>query len=186
MYVPTNTPKYVCSSCRNKIPIIDLEAIYYEQLKGFFLSPGEIAKQLTQADENISQKEELLRVLEAEVEKIKQETQRVYRLYSDGGLSADGFGKFYRPLEERQKQLDEELPRVQADLDVRKINHLSGDRILLEAKDLYGRWPHLNRDEKQRVVESITEKIEIGRDEVSISLCYLPSSEEMTKEQRSL
>jgi site-specific DNA recombinase len=186
MYVPSNTPKYTCYSCRNKIPIVDLEAIYYEQLKGFFLSPTEVTKHLHDADENIAGKERLLEVLQTESSKVEQEIQRIYRLYSDGGLTADGFGKFYRPLEVRQKQLADELPRQQADLDILKINHVSADTILTEAKDLYGRWPHLNRAEKQRIVESITEKIVVGNGEIAISLCYLPSSEELTKGQRAL
>jgi site-specific DNA recombinase len=186
MYVPSNTPKYGCWKCRNKIPIVDLEAIYYEQLKGFFLSPDDIAEKLQEADHTIAEKEKLVGVLRAEQDKVNDEIQRIYRLYSDGGLTADGFGRFYRPLEGRQKELEEEIPRLEAEVDVLKINHLSSDAILSEAKDLYGRWPHLNRDEKQKVVESITEKITIGKDEVSINLCYLPSSEEMTKWQREL
>jgi site-specific DNA recombinase len=186
MYVPSNTPKYVCWKCRNKIPIVDLEAIYYEQLKGFFLSPDEIAKHIEHADHHIAEKEGLLLVLQGEQDKVEEEVQRIYRLYSDGGLTADGFGKFYRPLEGRQKQLEEELPRLQAEVDLLKINHLSSDKILSEAKDLYGRWPQLTRDEKQRIVESMTERIEIGKDEVSITLCHLPTSEELTKEQRGL
>jgi site-specific DNA recombinase len=186
MYVPSNSPKYVCQSCRNKIPVMDLEAVFYEQLKGFFLSPQEIAAHLAKADEKIAEKEEVLRVLEKEHAKVEDEIQRIYRLYSEGGLTAEGFGKFYRPLEERQRQLDDELPRLQAEVDVRKINNLSGDRVLSEAKDLYGRWPDLTRDEKRRIVESISEKIVVGKDDIDITLCYLPSSEELTKEQRCL
>lgn len=186
MYVPSNTPKYVCSACRNKIPVMDLEAVYYEQLKGFFLSPQEVAAHVEKADENIAKKEELLGVLRAEQEKVAAEVQRIYRLYSEGGLTPEGFGKFYRPLEEREKQLDDEVPRLQAELDVLRINNLSSDRILTEAKDLYGRWPDLTRDEKQSVVESITEKIVIGKGDIDITLCYLPTSEELTKEQRCL
>lgn len=33
MYVPTNSKKYVCSKCRNKIAIDDMEAIVLENLK---------------------------------------------------------------------------------------------------------------------------------------------------------
>ena len=186
MYVPSNTPKYVCWTCRNKIPVVDLEAIYVEQLKGFFLSADDIAAEIKKGDRNITEKEKLVGVLRREEDKVAEEIKRIYRLYSEGGLTADGFGSFYRPLEKRQKQLEEEIPRLQADIDVLKINQVSSETIMAEAKDLYGRWPHLSREEKQRIIESITEKIVIGEGDVSISLCYLPSSEEMTKWQRGL
>jgi site-specific DNA recombinase len=186
MYVPSNSPKYVCWSCRNKIPVTDLEAIFYEQLKNFFLSPADIAEHLKTADQNLAKKEELLNVLRTEQDKVKQEIERVYRLYQESQLSSEGFGRFYKPLEERHRQLEDEIPTAQAEVDFLKINHLSSDRIRAEAKDLYGRWPSLTREEKQRIVESVTDKIVVAEDGIEISLCYLPSSEELVKEQRSL
>lgn len=186
MYVPSNTPKYVCQGCRNKIPVVDLEAVFVEELKNFFLSTDEVAAQLEQADSNIAEKEQLLSVLGKEQEKVEAEIQRVYRLHMEGQLDGEGFGRFYRPLQERQKQLDDEVPRLQAEVDVLKIDHLSMGQVLVEAQDLYSRWPHLNREEKHRVIESITEKVVVGNGEIDISLCHLPSSENMTKEQRKL
>jgi hypothetical protein len=186
MYVLSDTPKYVCQKCRNKIPIVDLEAIFCEQLKSFFLSPAEVAEHLEKADEHLGEKEKLLQNLEGKRAEIQEEIQRVYKLYIDKKLDGEGFEQFYKPLKERQRQTDDELPRLQAEVDLLKINNLSSDAILSEAQDLHAQWPKLTREEKQRIVESVTEKIVIGQGEVSISLCHLPSSEKATNEQRKL
>ena len=187
MYVPSNTPKYVCMSCRGKMPVVDLEAIFVDQLRNFFVSPEEIARQLEKSDQNLNQKNDLLCSMRQEEEKIEQEIKRVYQLYVDSKLDGEGFAKFYKPLEERRRQLEEATLKLQAELDVLKIEHLSADQIVSEAQDLYGRWHFLEREEKHRIIESLTERITIGPgDEIAISLCYLPTSEEMTKEQRTL
>jgi|HubBroStandDraft_1064217.scaffolds.fasta_scaffold81259_2 site-specific DNA recombinase len=186
MYVPSNTPKYVCLACRSKIPVDDLEAIFVEQLKGFFLSPTAVAEHLQLADEQTQEKEKLLGVLRAEHAKVNQEADRLYKLYQSDGLSGEAFVRFYKPLEQRQKELDNEIPRLEAEQDILKVNSLSSEQVLAEAHNLYGRWPSLEREEKQRIVESITERIVIGKDEVSVSLCSLPCSEETTKGQRQL
>jgi site-specific DNA recombinase len=104
----------------------------------------------------------------------------------DGQLDSEGFGRFYKPLEKRLKELEAEIPRLEADIDLSKVSSLTTEQILSEAHDLYGRWPKLEQEEKRRVVESITERIVIGKDEINVTLCSLPSNDEMTKRQRSL
>jgi len=176
MYVPSNTPKYICYECRNKIAIVDLEGIFHEQLKNFFFSPDEIAAYLRKADERMKEKEDLLHTLDLERKNNTREMDRLYHLYMDDGISKDAFSGKYRSLEEREKQIGEELPSLQAELDLVKIYYLSSEEIITEAKDLYSRWPSLNRGEKRNIVEQITERIVIGKDDVDIALNYLPSS----------
>ena len=176
MYVPSNTPKYVCYECRNKITIVDLEGIFHEQLKNFFFSPDEISTYLRKADERIRDKEDLLRTLDRERNSNAKEMERLYRLYMDEGISKDAFSGKYSSLEERQKQIGEESPALQAELDLVKIYYLSSEELITEAKDLYTRWPSLSREEKRHIVEQITERIVIGKDDVDIALNYLPSS----------
>jgi site-specific DNA recombinase len=179
MYVPSNTPKYVCYKCRNKIPVEDLEKAFQEQLRDFFLSPTEMTRYLHEADETIKVKEELFKTLEKETQKLKSEMDKMMRLYLDDKISKDGFGVQNRPLEERAKQLNDQLPQLQAELDFLKVNFISSDEVLAEAKDLYSHWQALDFEGKRKIVENITDRITIAKDEINIELCYLPSPSKM-------
>ena len=174
MYVPSNTPKYVCYSCRNKIPIVDLDGIFHEQLRGFFFSTEEIATHIERANAAIGERAELLAVLERERGKLTQEIDKLYDLYQSGMIDKQGFGTKYHPLAARAQALDEEIPKAQAELDVLKITSLSQEEVLAEARDLYGRWPDLPHEEKRRIVETIVEKIVIGDGDIEINLFYAP------------
>ncbi|MEX2262674.1 MAG: recombinase family protein [Bryobacteraceae bacterium] len=176
MYVPSNTPKYICQKCRNKIPAGDLETVFHEQLKAFVLSPTDVAAHLASADEAIKQKEELVDSLEKERRQVVEQMDKVYRAYIADEVSVQGYGRQYRPLEERLNQLESEIPKIQADLDFARIQFLSSDEILSEARDLYTRWPELPFQDKRTILENITEKVVIGKDDVAIDLCYLPSA----------
>ena len=85
-------------------------------------------------------------------------------------IDKHGFGAKYHPWADRFRQLDDEIPAAQAELDVMKISQLSEEEIILGAKDLYERWPKLPDEEKRRIIEAITEKIIVGKDEVEINL----------------
>jgi site-specific DNA recombinase len=145
MYVPSNSPKYICSKCRNKIDVIDLEEVFHEQLKSFFFSPEEITDYLSQADQVINEKVSLLNSLIEEERKIKQEMDRIYRAYVEEKIDVDAFGERYKPLQEQRKQIDDQIPEIQAEIDFLKIQYSSSDQILHEAKDLYSRWSQLGR-----------------------------------------
>ena len=176
MYVPSNSPKYICQKCRNKIPVGDLETVFHEQLKSFVLSPDDMAGHLADADEAIQTKQQLLDSLERERRQVEQRLHKVNEAYMNDEITVQGYGREYRTLEERLNQLDAELPKVQADLDFARIQYLSSDEILSEARDLYSRWPTLPFDDKRQILENITERIVIGDADVTIDLCYLPSA----------
>ncbi len=176
MYVPSNSPKYICYKCRNKIGTGDLEEVFHHQLKTFFFTPTEITDYLNQADRVIKEKEDLLKALDEEERKIKGEMDKTYRLYLDDKITGDGFGTRYKPMEERLKQIQDQIPELQGEIDFLKIQYLSGDQILNEAKDLYSRWPALDSNEKRKIIENITDRITVGTDDITINLCYLPTS----------
>jgi site-specific DNA recombinase len=186
MYVESRTTKYVCVDCLNKVPVVDLEAVYVEQLKGFFVSPEAIARHMEKIDSNVVEKERMLSVLHEEFAKVDAEIKRIYRLHMDDKLDGASFVEFYKPLKERKAQLNEEIPRLQAEVDLIKINAISADEVYREADSLYSRWPDLEHADKIRIIDSLVDSIIIGIDEIDITLCHVDSSEELTKGQRAM
>jgi site-specific DNA recombinase len=187
MYVPSNSPKYICYSCRNKIPVTDLEAVFHEQLKTLFFSPSEITSYLANADATLKEKEALLATLDTEEQKLRREMDKLYSLYQADEISRDGFGNRYRPLEERLAQITDERPHLQGEIDFLKVQYVSSDEIFARARDVYSHWPELEESAKRQIIENITEKIVVGKEDISINLCYLPSSAELvTERQRNL
>ncbi|HEX4960636.1 MAG TPA: recombinase family protein [Thermoanaerobaculia bacterium] len=174
LYVPSNTPKYVCRKCRMKIPIVDLERVFEDELRAFVFSPEEIAEHLSEANRDLAEKRRLVESLERERAKVQAEMDRLYDLYMEEGMSSDGFGKRYRPLEERERQVAEELPHLQGEIDFLTIQYHSRDEILSESQSLSDRWPELPFEERRAVVEALVERITVAKDEITIDLLYHP------------
>jgi site-specific DNA recombinase len=174
MYVPSNSPKWTCYSCRNKIPVPDLERVFAEQLKGFVFSPEAVAEHLGEVDAVICAKRELLKTLRAEEESARGEAEKLYRLYLEGGLSVSGFRERNDPLERRKGELLAEIPRLQGEIDFLAIRALGSAEVLSEAQTLYQRWSTLAFQAKREIVETIVERITVGTGEVEIDLVCLP------------
>jgi site-specific DNA recombinase len=187
MSVPSNTPKYVCMDCRTKIPIADLEGIFYDELKAYFTNPEAVAGHLMNAQKNLVEKEQLVQVQKSEIAKVREQMKQTHEIYLARQITVEGFGELYKPLEERLTALQTELPRLEAEIDSMKVNNVSADEVLSEANQLYARWPQLPTEDKRKIVEGILEKAVIGPgDAVELTLSYLPTSEEMVHSQRRL
>ncbi len=155
MYVRAKSPKYVCEGCRNKMPVADLEAVYREQLHHFLVSPEEIEAHDLAATEAMDEKERLIATAEGDLRRIESEVESLFKLYHARALSKDDFGRRHGPLSERRAQIENELPRLQAELDILKIGAFSRKEALGEARDLTTRWGELPQEEKRQIVEAI-------------------------------
>lgn len=186
MYVFSRSPKYICKRCKNKIPMEDLEEIFRAELEAFFIDPVKLQKLLAVSSQELVEKERHLDQHRKQLDTIKDEMEKTYRLYQESQISTQGFGKIYKPLEEREAELSLELAKLEGEYDAMKIHQISAEEVTKEATHLQEIWPRLDQSEKRRIVESITEKIVITVDEINITFSYLPSSEELIKEQRNL
>jgi site-specific DNA recombinase len=186
MYVAANNPKYFCRKCRNKIPIVDLKSIVHQELNVFFGQTERIASHLQEANRNLTEKLALLDTHRREIFKVKDSMHQTHELYLNKQISGDGFRDLYGPAEIRMKQLQAELPRLEADVDFLKVNKFSADDVLHEAGTLYENWPSMPTGGKRKIVEALIEKVTIGNGEIDITFSHLPSSEELCKNQQQL
>lgn len=157
------------------MPVDNLERVFVEQLRAFLLDPAEIAAGLEQNDRVLEEKRSLLASAEAEREAVERDRAKVYRAYLDDELTTEAFGALYRPLDQRLHALGEEIPRLQAEIDVVAINNLSAAEVATSAGTLYERWPALTFEEKRAVVETLVERVTIGDGEVELALAYVPA-----------
>jgi hypothetical protein len=116
----------------------------------------------------------------------RTQMRKTYQLYQADQITPEGFGKIYKPLEDQERALTTELPKLQAEADAIEMHQISAEEVFAEATSLHRKWPHFSPEEKRRIIESIVEKITLSGDTIDITFSYLPSSEELTKRQRSL
>lgn len=174
MYVPSNSPKYTCSKCRNKIPVRDLEAIFKEELRAFVFSPDEIFGHVQAGNEQVQSFENLITSMEAEQKKLTGEADKLIELYQGNVLDKKAFGVRYEKLRVRLEQIGEELPELQAKRDVLKISLASREEVLTGSKDLVERWDTLEHPDRRQVVEAILDRVVVGNGEVEFNFLYNP------------
>lgn len=175
MYVYTESPTYKCKKCKRKIEAADIDTVYHEQLKSFFLTNGTQDSLFNTAQQKIKEKEDLLKLLQTEYDKLYKQVEIQTNLRVNGELSKEDFAKFYKPSEQRLRQIEKQLPEIEAEIDFQKIQALSLDVVIEDGKDLYNRWTTLPFEEKRSIIEEITNTIVIHSDSIDISLAYLPT-----------
>jgi site-specific DNA recombinase len=186
MYVFSRSPKYICPKCRNKISMEDMEAVFREELHEYFVSEDKLASHFAAADEHLAEKRQRVEAHTRQLEKTRAEMRKVYQLYQADQVSPDGFGKLYRPLEDQERALAAELPKLQGELDALEVHRVSAAEVKAEGETLYRLWPDMDAQQKRSVIESIAEKIVVSAEGHCVTFCETPSSEKLTTRQRNL
>ncbi|MBS3915807.1 MAG: recombinase family protein [Bacteroidetes bacterium] len=175
MYVPSNSPKYTCVECRNKIPCEDLEEIFHEQLKSFLNSDDEISNYLKSHHTTLGQKEKEAEILQNRIDSLFKEQKRILALHGDGTITKANFAEHWEPITNEYNQKKKYFAVLQAEIDHMKLTEASTDQVIHDARDLYSQWTGMNREDKRLLVETVTDKITIAKEDIHIELRYLPT-----------
>lgn len=175
MYVPSRTTSYTCTKCkRRRIQVSDLEEIYYEHLKSFLLSKGDLKTFENRANDAVKQKETELASLRKERDRVKSEMDSLIKLHSQGQIPTNSFKGYFEPLDTQYNQLDESLSATEGKLDYLRVHALNGSQILDNVEHLYEEWAALDLAVKRRIVEDVTDSITIGDEDIDITFEYNP------------
>jgi len=191
MYERANIGKFHCRACNRKVPVKDFEQIMREELHQFYGSPQQVALRMEEAKRNLAENEESLASLRRQIQKVRDDMKQTRELLSDGHITPQGFGEFYRPAEERLNQLLAGLPKLEADVARLKVDQVSVEEVVSEARTLHEEWPKMEADRKRVIVETVFERIEAkdgqnGGMRLAITYSGLPTSEELCKNQQRM
>ncbi len=129
-----------------------------------------------QSDNLVQERQLLFDSSKQEIETLRKKMNEYVSLRINKEVTAERFKEFYDPTEERLAQLEKQLPELEAEIDFLKIQYMSSDTVLREAKDLYDRWPELPFEERRGIVELITIHIIINKTDINIKLSYHPNT----------
>lgn len=175
MYVYHKAPMYVCKACKSKIAVEDIDYIFHQQLEAMLLPEMNGNNYQMQFDNAIIEKENLLRAKKSEYTKLFKRVEELVNLRIKGEYTKETFAPVFKPIEEQFLQVQASIPELEAEIDFLKIQSLSSDTIISEAKNLYQAWENLPFEEKRSIVELITERIVIDKEEITVSFSYLPA-----------
>jgi site-specific DNA recombinase len=173
MYVYHKNNIYRCTACNNRIALSDIDEIYEAHLKEY-LQGINLDEYVHQHDEQIQEKKALLEKTQKECAKLTRQINEWVTMRSDGELSKEAFAAVYWPAENRVRQLEQTVPELEAEIDVRTVQMMNSDKILTDAKAVYDRWKEVSFEEKRAIVEIVTNNVEIGSDEIIINLAHTP------------
>jgi site-specific DNA recombinase len=176
MYVYTESPVYKCKKCKRKIRVSDLDEIYHDQLKSFLLTDQDIEAINDKSETTIAEKEALLRTVRDEYATLTKNVENWLSLRISGEFTKADFARVYKPAEQRLRQIEKEIPALEAERDFLKIQSVSNDTVTQEAKDLYQSWTKMPFEEKRTIIETITDKIIIDTESINIALSYIPTT----------
>jgi len=180
MYVYHASKTYACTKCKRRISVADIEEIYQVYLKEY-LEGINMNDYMEQSDKQLQEKKMLWEVSLNDRNRIAKRMNDLIELKLDGGLSKERYMEQYNPLEERLQQLDNQLPQLEAEIDIRSMQLLSNDVVITEVKTLLQEWEHMAFEQKRLIVETITTGIEVDKEDITINLAYAPPLPENPK-----
>lgn len=174
MFTHNKTKNYICKDhCGNLINKEDLEEIFKTELHSYLDSQSNIEQYFKQLQTNLVSKKQQRQTLIKEKEKVNTKIQKLLDLHLQGQIKTEAFNSYHTKPYEQLQQLEQSISELEMDILAFDTQEKTGNNLIFEAKNMYKNWSSLHRDKKRNVIETVTEKIIVGTQDISINLYKL-------------
>jgi len=171
MYTRYNSEHYLChESCGNKISKDDLEEIFKNELRNYTVSKETVDTYFKRLTVILKDRKAELQNLKKEKEKLDLHIEKILLLHTEGKITTEAFHSYHQKPYEQLTQIEASIEELQQDISSSTFAEKATNEVLEIAKDLYERWDTLTHEQKREVIETITDKIIVGKDDIEINL----------------
>lgn len=183
MIVPSQTKKYVCHACKNRIQMDVLEECFLSEISAAGISSKDLDVRRREAERKISELDELIAAHRETMRRVDKDIDTLLELYQKDALDETGFRSRYKSKGEQKTELDEELPRLLARQDAIRESVTNSELALRETTDILAHWKDLSRENKRLLIEAVLVRADISEDEVEFTFLHEPSPPSATLKQ---
>jgi site-specific DNA recombinase len=171
-YKGMSSNTYVCRKCKNKIVEDDLLSLLRKALQEMVLNPEMLeCENFADGDRDMKKR---LGVLKKDFRKVQGRIKKAHELYAVGRISEKGFSERYEPLLRQQEIIEEELPRLQAEIDSIEVKRNSREYVIRQAETVSCMWDKLDESRKRELARRLVTGFTVGREEVTLAFRYMP------------
>ena len=175
MIVSSQSKKYVCQTCKNRIPMDVLEECFLAEISAAGLTSADLDARRTEADRKVNELSELIDTHNETIRKVDRDIDTLLELYQNQALDENGFRDRYQKHKERKEELKDELPRLLARRDAIETSVSSAEKAIKETTDILEKWDDLSRVNKRLLIESVLQRVDISEDEIEFTFLYEPT-----------
>lgn len=176
MIVPSQSNKYVCRSCKNRIPMDVLEECFLAEISSAGLTSADLDLRRKEADRKIAELSDLIETHSETIRKVDRDIGTLLELYQKEALDEHEFKQRYERQKERKLELTEQLPRLLARRDAIEVSVSNAEKAIKETTDILDKWGDLSRENKRLLIESVLQRVDISEDEIEFTFLYEPTT----------
>ncbi len=162
-YKAMTIPRYVCTTCKNKISEDVLLEHFLPKLHEIVVNPDEL-KSETDTEALLAQKADELKVMKAEKVKNQNRIDSLFELFTDKMVTKSVFGERHAPLEERRQQIVAEIERLEVELVRLRQNEVGRQHVISQAQSLASGWCELPEENRRRIVRVLLNRVDVGQE----------------------